>query len=41
MKMDNRVVSLEQKNIEIEIIEERKIKMSFEKISKQARPIHY
>ena len=35
MKMDNRVVSLEQKNIEIEIcIEERKIKMSFEKISK-------
>ena len=34
MKMDNRVVSLEQENIEIEIIEERKIKMSFEKISK-------
>ena len=34
MKMDNRVVSLEQKNIELEIIEERKIKMSFEKISK-------
>ena len=34
MKMDNRVVSLEQKNIEIEIIEESKIKMSFEKISK-------
>ena len=34
MKMDNRVVSLEQKNIEIEIIEETKIKMSFEKISK-------
>ena len=32
--MDNRVVSLEQKNIEIEIIEESKIKMSFEKISK-------
>ena len=34
MKMDNRVVSLEQKNIEVEIIEESKIKMSFEKISK-------
>ena len=34
MKMDNRVVSLEQENIEIEIIEESKIKMSFEKISK-------